>query len=222
MLDAIIVEPSLDKRTHLREIARDFCKSVVVSPTLQDGLERIKGSKNCDVIYVSSRFDIETATQFIMSSKQTETGKDSANLLITPSESFNETFLARLMLNGFDGMLLEPASVETFKDSAELALKARNVKLKDRQKRSISVLIRALADQLDELAAKKRLKQVSILAEDRFRKSGKELRVLDMENLESYFESLQGVFEGRKAIDLGSDSGLRSSSSRVIRRQLSK
>ena len=170
MLDAIIIEPALDKRTNLREIARNFCNSVVASSTLQDAMERIRNSSNCDVIYISSRFDLEAATQFVASIKQTDIARDSANLLIGSADRFNPTLLASLTLKGFDGMLLEPASVNTFSVSADLALKARRAKLQERQRRSIEVMVKSLAEQLDEVVLKKKLKQVTILSQDRFKK----------------------------------------------------
>jgi hypothetical protein len=211
----------MDKRSHLRELARNFCNSVLVSSTLQDGLERIRNSSNCDVIYVSSRFDLELATQFIASSKQTEAGRDSANLLIGSVEPFTESVLARLMLKGFDGMLIEPASVDTFRVSAELALKARKEKLHQRKKKSLDIMVRALADQLDELASKKKLRQITILAQDRFSTLGKEIAALDFDSKGLYFDSLIEHFIARNA-PIQSELEYSGSSQRMQRRRLNK
>ncbi len=159
MLDAVIVEPNLDKRTNLREIGRNFCNSVVVASSLKDGLERVRAAKNCDVIYISSRFDLDLAAQFVSTTKETDAGKDSANLLIGCNTDASESFIARMTLKGFDGMLVEPASVDTFRVSAELALKVRKQKLEERQKKSLDVMVKSLAERLDELANKKKLKR---------------------------------------------------------------
>lgn len=221
MLDAVIIEPALDHRTNLREVARNFCKSVSAAATLQDGLERVRNSANCDVIYVSSRFDLEVATQFIASTRQTDSGKDSANLLIGSPEDYTEAFIARLMLKGFDGILLEPSSVDTFKVSAEIALKARTKKLHLRKKKSIEVMVRALADQLDELSFKKKLRQITILSQDRFKTLGKEIADLGMDSQQDYLELLVEQFITRPA-PVSCESDYTGSSQRMQRRRLFK
>lgn len=197
MLDAVIVEPALDKRTHLREIAKNFCQSVVVSSTLQDGLERVRNCVNCDVIYISSRFDLDLASAFVTSSKQTLAGRDSANLIIGSSETPSAEYLARLTLKGFDGMLVEPASVETFAASAEIALRVRKERLESRQRKSIEVMVTALADQLDELTLKMKSGQLSVLAMDRFRKLSREVANLPPAAQTTYFTALVDQFEKR-------------------------
>jgi CheY-like chemotaxis protein len=197
MLDAVIVEPALDKRTNLREVARNFCTSVVVASSLKDGLERVRNCSNCDVIYISSRFDLDSAAQFLVSAKETEPGRDSANLLIGSRDEASESYIARLTLKGFDGMLLEPASVDTFRASAEVALRARNRKLDERKKKSIDVMVRTLAGQLDELALKHKLKQSSILCQDKFQRLCHEITALDLKSQENYFSSLVEQFIDR-------------------------
>lgn len=221
MLDAVIIEPALEKRTNLREVARNFCSSVIVSSSLQDGLERVRNCANCDVIYVSSRFDLDLATQFISSTKQTDSGRDSANLLIGSAEPITESFFARLLLKGFDGMLIEPASVDTFKASAELALKARKEKLHLRKKKSIEVLIRALMDQVDELAFKKKCKQITLLSHDRLQNLAKEIFQLDLDSKQVYLEAAIEQFSARPA-PIVRESDYTGTSQRVQRRRLMK
>lgn len=197
MLDAVIIEPALDKRTNLREIARSFCKSVVVSSSLQDGLDRVRNANNCDVIYVSSRFDFDAATNFVASTKQFDSGRDSANLLIGSPEDYSEVFLAKLTLKGFDGVLVEPASVDTFRHSAELAMRVRGEKLALRKKKSIEMLAKGLADSLDDLALKTKLKQVAIVSGEKFRKLSRELAALDPDSCAIYLQCLPDFFDDR-------------------------
>ncbi len=221
MLDAVIIEPVLEKRTHFREIARDFCKSVSVSSTLQDGAERIRSLKNCDVIYVSSRFDFEAAKQFVANCRKFEVAKDSANLLIAGRELCSESYLAKLSLNGFDGVLVEPASVETFKVSAEIALKARSEKLNLRTRKSIDILVKSLAQQLDELCLKKKTGHIFFMAQEKLKNLGIELKSLNAEGLNLYFETLLECFPERQPVMLPKeDAG--SASQRVLLRRLKK
>jgi hypothetical protein len=221
MLDAILIEPVLEKRTQLRELARNFCKNVAVASTLQDGMERIKTSSNCDVIYISSRFDFETAKQFVLTSRKLQIAQDSASLLIGSSESYSEAYLAKLSLNGFDGVLLEPASVETFSLSADIALKARKDKLQVRTKKSVDILVKAISQHLDELYLKKKSGHLSFMLEEKLKNLSKELFRLDTENLLVYFEAICDFFPECAACNIDKDQ-IGSASLRVQRRRLVK
>lgn len=221
MLDAVIIEPVLENRTHLRELARDFCKSVSVSSSLQDGAERIRGLSNCDVLYVSSRFDFEAAKQFVASCKKTDIAKDSANLLIGSREDCSEAYLARLSLNGFDGILLEPASVDTFKVSAEIALKARQEKLKLRTKKSVDILVRAIASQLDDLYIRKKSGHIFFMAQEKLSNLGKEIKSLDADSLSLYFSAAEEYFPNCMSVAISKDE-IGSASKRVMLRRINR
>lgn len=219
MLDAIIIEPVLEKRSHFRELAKKLCKSVAVSSSLQEGAEKIRSLKNCDVVYVSSRFDFESAKQFVIGCKRTNVAKDSANLLI--GEALSESNLAKLSLSGFDGVLIEPATLEAFKASTEVALRARSEKLKLRTKKSMDILVKSLAAQIDELYVKKKTGHLFFMAQEKLKNLGKEIRSLDSDTLALYFETITELFPDSSPVNIpGSE--VKPVSKGLLMRHLSK
>lgn len=108
-LSALILEPDYGARCRFQEIAEAnaaFSKCLA-SSTLAEGAERLRNGLNCDMIYVSTRFDPVVVAQFITSSRKIAPRPDRAHLVVVARDS-TKTPVRQFELAKPDGYLLEP------------------------------------------------------------------------------------------------------------------
>jgi hypothetical protein len=108
-LSALILEPNYGARCRFQEIAQanTAFSRCVASSSLSEGGERLRNGFDCDMVYVSSRFDPIVVSQFIISSRKVSSRQDRAHLVVIARNS-NETPVRQFELGKPDGYLLEP------------------------------------------------------------------------------------------------------------------
>jgi hypothetical protein len=108
-LSALILEPDFEARRRFQELseANTAFARCLASSTLAEGAERVRSGFNCDIVYVSTRFDPIVVAQFITSSRTTSPRPDRAHLIVVARETA-KTPVRQFELARPDGYLLEP------------------------------------------------------------------------------------------------------------------
>jgi len=108
-ISALILEPDYAARCRFQEIAEAngaFAR-YVASSTLAEGGDRLRNGFDCDIVYVSTRFDPLIVSQFITSSRKSFPRSDRAHLVVVERNS-KKTPVRQFELAKPDGYLLEP------------------------------------------------------------------------------------------------------------------
>ncbi|MCS6894070.1 MAG: hypothetical protein NZO16_05850 [Deltaproteobacteria bacterium] len=151
---AFIIDPDSDARLRLRQSTSsvpDF-KSVIQFSSPSEAINQLNQSDHVDVLFVSNRFGKGIVKNFIQNGKQTKGGQDSAYVVVLPSLAEGKAILAEVMMDGADGILCEPFSVEQLTEITRLATRVKKERREAREKAAISLLVPEIAKQVDLVA----------------------------------------------------------------------
>jgi DNA-binding NtrC family response regulator len=198
-LDALIVEPDLKFRGNITQAARssNLFNRVVTASSLREALERVSDREPFRVMFLSERLDSEKTKDIIKQAKALPNTEDCAFVLIVRGATQSLEVVASQVIEGIDGMLCEPFSVDSMSEIANLAqiVKAEN---DERRKRAGYELVTSgLADSLDELATSHFLKSPSVNALNELKRYSYMLGNPSESDLELYFEIIITTFTDR-------------------------
>jgi len=153
--NAIIVDPNLDSRMRLKQATAAVPQfgEVAQNSTLQEAIQRLDAfQQRCDVIFISYRFEQAEVAKFVAEAKKTKYGQDAAYVLVLKSKDQDNTTVAETMLQGVDGFLFEPYSVDTMLEMTRLATRVRCEREAAREKLAVSLMMGDIIKQLDFVA----------------------------------------------------------------------
>jgi len=152
-MDAMIISPDLEGRMRLKQamaFVPDF-KVVKVMSTLSEALQRLFSGESFGSFFISTLFGQDVAREFIRKSRQTEGGRDAAYVFTFSGEA-RSADVAEDLMQGVDGFLIEPFSVEALQRIYTLAVEVRKQHILARQRSSIRMLSQSAIDGIDEVA----------------------------------------------------------------------
>ncbi|MCS6961761.1 MAG: response regulator [Deltaproteobacteria bacterium] len=150
-----IVDPDSDARLRLRQSTSSVpdIKHVVQFSSPNEALNQLSLSQHVDVVFVSNRLGKQVVKNLIQQGKQTKGGQDSAYVVVLPSAAEGKAVLAEVMMDGADGILCEPFSVEQLREITHLATRVKKERSEARERAAISLLVPEIAKQVDLVAA---------------------------------------------------------------------
>lgn len=152
--DTIIIDSDHDRRMRLRQATSivPYFGEVVAVGNLHDAVSKLQGEKTWDVIFASSRFSQQEIDGFVREAKQTKQGQDAAYILLLSIDKQDSADLAKNIMNGLDGFLLEPYSVDSLVDITRLASKVKGERRIAREKAGLNLLLSKITNQIDLVA----------------------------------------------------------------------
>lgn len=195
-MDAMIISPDLEARMRLKQamaFVPEF-KVVKVMATLTEGLQRLFSGEMFGSFFVSALFGHDVGCDFIRKSKQTEGGRDAAYIFTLSGEAHSAD-IANDLVQGADGFLVEPFSVEALQKIYQLAVEVRKQRIQVRQRASLRLLLQTAMDGIDEWAWNSSLEGVPpVSTPSRLGKVRDSILALPEDQIETYFEVLEEVF----------------------------
>jgi DNA-binding NarL/FixJ family response regulator len=155
--DAMIIDAEISSRMRLKQAtsALHNFRKVQQLGSLREGLERLKSSETCDVVFISGMLDQAELKAFIEAGKQTPHGQDSAYVLVMKAKDQGSATVATNVLVGADGLLFEPYSVDNLMDITRLSAKVKGERRQSRALAAIRFLLTDVMSQLDQIAHNK-------------------------------------------------------------------
>jgi response regulator RpfG family c-di-GMP phosphodiesterase len=149
--NAIIGDPELDARMRLKQAASAVTDFGTISQagTLDESLTRLQTSGHVDVVFISCRFPTDQISNFIKQAKETKEGMDAAYVLLLQNIEKQSSSIASSVMNGGDGFLLEPYSVDALVEITKLAAKVRTERRDTREKAAIKMILKDVIEQID-------------------------------------------------------------------------
>jgi DNA-binding NtrC family response regulator len=195
--DAILVDPDLNSRMRLKQATTAVTQFGAVQQvgTLQEATAKIQSSRQCDVIFLSYRFQPGEISEFIKKAKETKEGQDAAYVLVMKSNSGDGATIAQNVLGGADGMLFEPYSVDYLYEITNLAAKVRKERSGTREKAALQMLANDMVSQVDQLAYLKSCEMETVRQFKKLAESCAFVKGLSPESLQTYFDMVVNAFE---------------------------
>jgi hypothetical protein len=155
-VEGIIVDPDSNRRGRLRQACLEVPQlaKVEMSSSFQHALKRleIEGEIDFTAIFISARFGRATISDFISKAKTTNRGIDTAYVLVLETKDQDGQSLTGGLIEGADGFLLEPFSVESLIETAQLAIAIKKRRQDARERAIVSLLITDALKHLDLVA----------------------------------------------------------------------
>ena len=158
--DAFIVDSDIDTRMRLRQATSSvpqFGKIHVFSSPRECTQKLQLGGDHCDVIFLSSKFEMSEVQEFIRLAKETKTGQDSAYILVLGARDQGSGVIANNVMIGVDGFLFEPYSVDQLVEITGLSAKVKRERSASRERIGLTLLLTDIINQVDLVAYLKSL-----------------------------------------------------------------
>lgn len=152
--NALIVDNDMASRMRLKQTASSVVEfgTVTLLSTPAEAISALTLSTPIDVVFVSWRLGPDIIRPFIQKAKETVQGQDAAYISVMKSASEGNASVAQVMMDGADGILCEPFSVDQLVEITRLSTKVRGERYESRERAALSLLIPDILKQLDLVA----------------------------------------------------------------------
>jgi AmiR/NasT family two-component response regulator len=151
---AVISEPNTTKRLNFRYAlaATQQFDAIVPASSAEDVLHTLRAEVSVDVVFLSTRLGTENVHTLLQNARALTEGKDAAYVMLVERDQQHVGAIAANILQGADGQLCEPYSVEALQEVLELALRVRHERQQARARLALRLLVQEIAEQLDAVA----------------------------------------------------------------------
>ncbi len=157
--NALIIDPVLDSRVRLREVIRSVAATgeTILARTQKEAIDRLENGSSVHAVFMSSRDSAQSLREFYDKAKNFTATKESLFILTLKGAAKESTYIAPLLLYGFDGFICEPFSSESVRDLLDSAKEAKSKTSSERAKKLAlyEFLIGDAIRLIDQIAYKK-------------------------------------------------------------------
>jgi DNA-binding NarL/FixJ family response regulator len=152
--NALIVDNDITSRMRLKQATSSVVEfgTVTLLNTPAEALSALSLSTPIDVVFVSWRLGSDVIRPFIQKAKETVQGQDAAYIAVMKSAAEGNASVAQVMMDGADGILCEPFSVDQLVEITRLSTKVKGERFEARERAALSLLIPDIIKQLDLVA----------------------------------------------------------------------
>ena len=195
--DAMIIDPDPTSRGYLWQatLAEVSFHKVKAFSKPDTAVAHLAQGAKFDVMLITSGFGRDDIINFIREAKQTEGGKEAAYIWVLKTVHQTTDNIAFGLIDGTDGFLLEPFSVDSLQQVAAIAARVRKEYDRQRKKVALTLVVKEIMNALDEYALARVTKKGIAAATHEFKKASEVLRKLEQDDLEIYHEVACEMFE---------------------------
>ena len=150
-VEVLIGDTDFDRRTRLKQAIRHqrVTGTVDGDPSLSGTLRKLTRPDEFDVIFVSIDFGFDKISNFIKEAKYTKSGQDCAYIVTARQSDSDNSDIARSVVEGADGVLLEPFSAESMQEVIDLSMRIKRERKLARQRAAVGVVVKEIVKNLD-------------------------------------------------------------------------
>ncbi|MFN8388879.1 MAG: hypothetical protein U0136_01155 [Bdellovibrionota bacterium] len=195
--DALIVDPNPVSRGYLWQatLCEPNFRRVKAVSGLTEALNQLQKGNRYDVLLITSEVQSENIKEFVPQAKQIEGGREAAYVVVLKKKDQDSEKIALGIVDGTDGFLLEPFSVQSLKQVAAIAARVRGEHERQRAKAALSLMLFEIGPKLDAYAESRRTKSDAITPQKEFIRSAQALKRLVAGNEQVYAEVAAEIFE---------------------------
>jgi hypothetical protein len=188
--DILVVDPNRERRMRLKAATASVTSfgSVALCSEFKKGLEVLKEGEQRIIVFVGPESGEKSIRAFIDEAKQIPQGQDSAYLLLLSGDT-GKAGLTSSILDGCDGVLIEPFSVDSLVEVTTIAASTHRQRRRAREEAALAHLVPSALNALDSIATSKVTGSSPGEKVRDFRLYGKAIHGLD-ESLRAYYFNL--------------------------------
>lgn len=199
MLDALIIDSNPLSRGFLWQatLAESHFRKVKAVGNLPAAIAQLNDNR-FDVILIPSTIAVDEAKQFVSDARHTEGGKESAFVVVLKLPDQTTEKIATGIMDGTDGFLFEPYSVESLKRVASVASKVKGEHERRRKEAATRLLIADIIEKLDTYSSAVQADKGAMShsrERKEFLKAAATLKKFKQIDLGIYYEVAPGMFE---------------------------
>lgn len=146
----LFVHPILQERLNFRKIAAELFETITLETRLGDALERLKGSKPYQLVYLSTQFDRHLSGKWLESAKISPQGKHAAYVAVLNKKTAEHPLRSfRPPVEGFDLTMEEPYTSEKIKVSIHQSQRIVEARRRDAEIVALKALMKKLPNLID-------------------------------------------------------------------------
>lgn len=152
-LQSLVIEADAINRNRVKQamMALPLFGKCIMGGSIPDAKSRLPELDRIDIVFISDKIETSVIGSFIEELKKLPKSQDAAFVLIVAGS--RNSNLAEGFLNGADGILSEPYSVDTLKEITELAERVKKQRERIRAELGIQLLLKDLVHQVDNVAS---------------------------------------------------------------------
>jgi response regulator RpfG family c-di-GMP phosphodiesterase len=196
-LQALIIDPNPTSRGYLWQatLAEVNFQRVKAYSKFDTALNYLQEGAKYDVLLITSQFPKDEIARFVEQAKLSEGGKEAAYVVVLKAAHQNTENIATSMMEGVDGFLFEPFSVQSLRQVAAIAARVKSEFEKQRRRAAISLYVIDVMKALDDYALAL-FSDTDVVAKNKlFLKSVLPFRKMGPEDLAVYYDVVGEIFE---------------------------
>ncbi|MCB0331182.1 MAG: hypothetical protein KDD70_16045 [Bdellovibrionales bacterium] len=191
--NAVVIDPDPKDRAVLKSALHAISNynKIFQAKSIRDCLSLMKEEESELLInFISYEFPKEEIGRLVAQGKSTPGGVDSAYVIVFKSDEQDSGTIARSLLDGIDGFVVAPYSVESLAKITKLAEKLKKERRQSRIEKTVKFLVEDTLATLDEVAARKLSGASPGEMVKRWKNQSDSIHYLDAELLPYYFKVL--------------------------------
>lgn len=196
----LIIEPQYLKLGYLYQAMRasDSFKKGESFRNINDTIYFLHRSEAVDLVLISACFTSEEVKHFRSRALETPGGKEAAFVMMMPVDDEARENVAHSVIDGLDGVLFSPYSVESVREVAKIAADVRAKFEKGRMSAAMRILLPNLTNSLDDLAICLKDKSNDSVARKNLSKALDSISSLRSSMPAEYLSALESVLRNAK------------------------
>jgi len=202
--NALAIDCDISARIRLKQATSSIFqfKSILLLGEISDAREEMRSSQTpFDVIFLSYRLDPKGILDFMTDAKQSKNCCDAAFIQLQPLSDDQNVNFASSCLEGFNGVLVEPYSIDALIEITNLAAKIKKEHKEAREKKAINLLLNDIVKSVNRMAYIQSCDMSPDLSFKNLKKNCKTFQNLDEEQIELYFQCAIEKFLDSKPVE---------------------
>lgn len=193
-LDLLILDPDPESRNRLKQMAMvlPVVASGRVAFNVSEALRMLGEAHPVDIVFFSQA--VPNGPEFVREAKKTTRGKDCAYVIVKRRKGEAGAEAAQSVLEGVDGFIAEPFSVEDLTRVTDLALRMKVVQLGMREEAAMRVILEDSMEQVDKIALSRMRGEETVSGLKKLASLCAKLTQFSSFSLEKYFKLAKSAF----------------------------
>lgn len=189
--DILIVDEDNDRRMRLKgaTVAANLFGDVQLCKDYKFAISKLREGKERMIVCVGGSESKATLDTFLKQAKGTSGGQDSVYIVSFNGSNSSEASIAKSVLDGIDGVLLEPFSVDSLQDVTNLAAAVYQQRRRAREEAAVKCLVESVLKNLDTVSCLKAMEEAPGEAMKALKEFKEVLQTLDP-GLQKYYYSM--------------------------------
>jgi hypothetical protein len=194
--EALIVDPDAKWRGTLRAAAQTLTtfSDIKQASSCREARRILDSRPDCDIVFFSFRVPEAEMNAFVQEARRRAGGDEVTFVSIVPQPTDGGGDAATLLLQGMNGILFEPYSVQAIQELSEVVLTTKKQRLIERRRAAMRLVINEITQLIDQRALMIKRSRPSDVPTARIKKLMVPVHSMPPEEQQTFFELVEEEF----------------------------